>query len=84
MKCLDTGDEFPSEGPDGDHNALVAAFASTLVSFLDSLIEPVVPARFHAQCLQVRDKDEAFEVLNAFPHENINVSGRPLLARSRI
>ncbi|KAI9567754.1 DNase I-like protein [Boletus coccyginus] len=72
-ECLDTGDEFPCEGPDGDHRALVAAFASTLVAFLDSLIEPVVPARFHARCLQVRDKDEAFEVLNMFPHENINV-----------
>ncbi|KAG8216106.1 hypothetical protein J3R82DRAFT_8109 [Butyriboletus roseoflavus] len=72
-ECLDTGDEFPSEGPDRDRCALVAAFSSTLVSFLNSLIEPVVPARFHAECLQVRDKDEAFEVLNAFPHENINV-----------
>ncbi|KAH0831235.1 DNase I-like protein [Lanmaoa asiatica] len=73
VECLDTGDEFPSESPDGDHRALIAAFASTLVSFLDSLIEPVVPARLHAHCLQARDKDEAFEVLSAFPHESINV-----------
>ncbi|KAF8128623.1 DNase I-like protein [Boletus edulis] len=72
-ECLDTGDEFPSEGPDGDHRALVAAFSSTLVALLDSLIEPVVPARLHTQCLQARDKDEAFEVLSAFPHESINV-----------
>lgn len=75
VECLDTGDEFPCEGPDGDHRALVAAFANTLVVFLDSLIEPVVPARLHAQCLQARDKDEAFEVLNGFPHESINVGG---------
>ncbi|KAF8428466.1 hypothetical protein L210DRAFT_989796 [Boletus edulis BED1] len=71
--CLDMGDEFPSEGPDGDHRALVAAFSSTLVALLDSLIEPVVPARLHTQCLQAWDKDEAFEVLSAFPHESINV-----------
>lgn len=75
MQCLDTGDEFPLEGPDADRRALVAAFASTLVALLNSLIEPVVPARFHAQCLQARDKDEAFEVLSAFPHGNINVGG---------
>jgi len=72
-ECLDTGDEFPCEGPDGDHRALVAAFANTLVALLDSLIEPVVTAHLHAQCLQSRDKDEAFEVLNSFPHESINV-----------
>ncbi|KAF8119317.1 RhoGAP domain-containing protein [Boletus edulis] len=72
-ECLDTGDKFPSEGPDGDHRALVAAFSSTLVALLDSLIEPVVPAHLHTQCLQARDKDEAFEVLSAFPHESINV-----------
>ena len=75
VECLDTGDEFPCEGPDGDHRALVAASASTLVAFLDSLIEPVVPARLHAECLQASDRDEAFEVLNAFPHESINVGG---------
>jgi phosphatidylinositol-bisphosphatase len=75
VECLDTGDEFPCEGPDGDHRALVAAFANTLVALLDSLIEPVVPAHLHAQCLQSRDKDEAFEVLNSFPHESINVGG---------
>ncbi|KAF8558670.1 DNase I-like protein [Imleria badia] len=72
-ECLDTGDEFPSEGPDGDHSALAAVFTSTLVALLDSLIEPVVPASLHAECLQASDKDEAFEVLNAFPHESINV-----------
>ncbi|KAG9308328.1 DNase I-like protein [Chiua virens] len=69
-ECLDTGDEFPFEfPPEGDgrsggdppRNTVVAAFASTLVALLDSLIEPVVPARLHARCLQVKDKDEAFE-----------------------
>ncbi|KAF8419829.1 hypothetical protein L210DRAFT_3399657, partial [Boletus edulis BED1] len=76
-QCLDTGDEFPSEGPDGGHRALVAVFSSTLVALLDSLIEPVVPAPLHTRCLQARDKDEAFEMLNAFPHVNINVGGPP-------
>ncbi|KAF8419843.1 hypothetical protein L210DRAFT_3655078 [Boletus edulis BED1] len=54
-----------------------AVFSSTLVALLDSLIEPVVPAPLHTRCLQARDKDEAFEMLNAFPHVNINVGGPP-------
>ncbi|KAF8843428.1 DNase I-like protein [Paxillus ammoniavirescens] len=72
-ECLDTGEEFPYTSPNEDHRELVAAFASTLVSFLDSLTEPLVPPYLHARCLQAKDKDEAFELLDEFPHECINV-----------
>ncbi|KAF9224893.1 DNase I-like protein [Gyrodon lividus] len=72
-ECLDTGDEFPSTSPEENHRSLVAAFAGTLVSFLDSLTEPLVPPYLHVRCLQVRDKDQAFELMNEFPHECINV-----------
>ncbi|KIJ16415.1 hypothetical protein PAXINDRAFT_132353 [Paxillus involutus ATCC 200175] len=72
-ECLDTGDEFPCTSPNEDHRELVAAFAGTLASFLDSLTEPLVPPYLHARCLQTRDKDEAFELLDEFPHECINV-----------
>ncbi|KIK80565.1 hypothetical protein PAXRUDRAFT_765418 [Paxillus rubicundulus Ve08.2h10] len=72
-ECLDTGDEFPRTNPSEDHRDLVVAFASTLVSFLDSLTEPLVPPYLHARCLRTRDKDEAFELLDEFPHECINV-----------
>ncbi|KAF9238067.1 DNase I-like protein [Melanogaster broomeanus] len=75
-ECLDTGDEFPSASPNEEHCSLVAAIASTLVSFLDSLTTPLVPPSLHARCLQARDKDEAFEVavLVILSHELIGVS----------
>ncbi|KIJ64696.1 hypothetical protein HYDPIDRAFT_39912 [Hydnomerulius pinastri MD-312] len=72
-ECLDTGDDFPSASPDEDHRGLVAAFATTLVSLLDSLTEPLVPPHLHTRCLQTKDRDEAFELLDEFPHECINV-----------
>jgi phosphatidylinositol-bisphosphatase len=38
------------------------AFAVTLLRFLESLAEPIVPASLHMQCLEMNSRDEAFEV----------------------
>ena len=59
QKCLDTGDEFPSTTTECD---VPVAVVATLVAFLDSLVQPVVPPSLHAKCLQVRDTEAAFEV----------------------
>ncbi|KAI5833874.1 DNase I-like protein [Schizophyllum commune Tattone D] len=52
---------------------LSRAFASTLLSFLASLTEPVVPYALHARCASVASRDEAFEVLEALPPASVNV-----------
>ncbi|KAI6145171.1 DNase I-like protein [Pisolithus tinctorius] len=72
-ECLDTGEEFPTVTAESDRSDLCAAVASTLVAFLDSLVVPVIPPSLHARCLQVRDRETAFELLDEFPRESINV-----------
>lgn len=74
-ESLDTGSEFPFKpGTDGQYDRTIKiAFGETMVRFLDSLVEPVVPSQLHSKCLQVVDRDEAFEVLNEFPSESVNV-----------
>ncbi|KAI6126805.1 DNase I-like protein [Pisolithus sp. B1] len=72
-ECLDTGDEFPPMAAEGDRNDLSAAVASTLVAFLDSLVVPVIPPSLHARCLQAKDREAAFELLDEFPRASINV-----------
>ncbi|KAL1692679.1 hypothetical protein GGG16DRAFT_50999 [Schizophyllum commune] len=52
---------------------LSRAFASTLLSLLASLTEPVVPYALHARCASVASRDEAFEVLEALPPASVNV-----------
>ncbi|KAL4071719.1 DNase I-like protein [Scleroderma citrinum] len=61
-ECLDTGDEFPSTTAECDLPRIAAAVIATLVAFLDSLVQPVVPPYLHAMCLQVNDKEAAFEI----------------------
>lgn len=73
LECLDTGDEFPSATTDGGPPRISAAIAATLVAFLDSLVQPVVPSYLHARCLQVKDAEAAFELLGEFPRESINI-----------
>lgn len=58
---------------EGDRNDLSAAVASTLVTFLDSLVVPVIPPSLHARCLQAKDREAAFELLDEFPRASINV-----------
>ncbi|KAG2108377.1 DNase I-like protein [Suillus discolor] len=72
-ECLDTGDQFPSPQSGGEHGPLTTAIVSTLVQLLDSLVDPVVPPYLHARCLQMTSRDEAFELLDEFPPESVNV-----------
>jgi hypothetical protein len=41
---------------------MALAFAQTLLQFLDSLPEPLIPVSLHARCAQIKSRDEAFEV----------------------
>ncbi|KAG1789123.1 DNase I-like protein [Suillus plorans] len=72
-ECLDTGDQFPSPQSGEEHGPLTTAIVSTLVQLLDSLVDPVVPSYLHARCLQMTSRDEAFELLDEFPPESVNV-----------
>lgn len=72
-ECLDTGDQFPSPQSGEEHGPLTTAIVSTLVQLLDSLVDPVVPPYLHARCLQMTSRDEAFELLDEFPPESVNV-----------
>ncbi|KAG2040787.1 Endonuclease/exonuclease/phosphatase [Suillus americanus] len=72
-ECLDTGDQFPSPQSGEEHSPLATAIASTLVQLLDSLVDPVVPPYLHTRCLQMTSRDEAFELLDEFPPESVNV-----------
>lgn len=72
-ECLDTGDQFPSLESREEHGPLAIAITSTLVQLLESLVDPVVPAYLHARCLQMTSRDEAFELLDEFPPESVNV-----------
>ncbi|KAG1752256.1 DNase I-like protein [Suillus lakei] len=72
-ECLDTGDRFPSIKSGEEHGPLATAITSTLVQLLDSLVDPVVPPYLHARCLQMTSRDEAFELLDEFPPESVNV-----------
>ena len=38
------------------------AFSITLLRFLESLAESIVPVSLHPRCLEMNDRDEAFEV----------------------
>ena len=64
-QCLDTGEDFPFL-PDGDDPLIPHAFAATLLRFLDSLTDPVVPPSLHPSCTQMTSRDEAFEVCCLF------------------
>ncbi|OJA10505.1 hypothetical protein AZE42_07826 [Rhizopogon vesiculosus] len=72
-ECLDTGDEFPSVKSPEEQSRYATAIIGTLIQFLDSLADPVVPAYLHARCLQMTSRDEAFELLDEFPPESVNV-----------
>ncbi|KAJ3502590.1 hypothetical protein NLJ89_g8815 [Agrocybe chaxingu] len=71
-ECLDTGAEFPYSASASDPRISVA-FASTLLRFLDALPEPIIPASLHPQCIDMSNRDEAFELLDALPPASVNV-----------
>lgn len=65
LKSLDTGDEFAFR-PETSDVPIRLAFADTLLRFLNSLTEAVVPAAVHSRCRHAIDRDEAFEVMLSF------------------
>ncbi|KAJ7111389.1 Endonuclease/exonuclease/phosphatase [Mycena epipterygia] len=71
-ECLDTGAEFPFSPNPKDDKAPVA-FGETLLRLLDSLTEPIVPTELHTRCVDMTSRDEAFEMLDAFPSAAVNV-----------
>ncbi|KAF8909683.1 Endonuclease/exonuclease/phosphatase [Gymnopilus junonius] len=71
-ECLDTGDEFPY-APSTPDPQISLAFASALLLFLDSLGDPIIPAVLHPQCLEMTNRDEAFELLDALMPAAVNV-----------
>ncbi|KAH9933096.1 DNase I-like protein [Amylocystis lapponica] len=72
LECLDTGADFAFELAQDDPR-VARAFAESLVQLLASLSEPVVPVTLHSKCIQMTSRDEAFELLGAFPSVSVNV-----------
>ncbi|PPR03410.1 hypothetical protein CVT24_012705 [Panaeolus cyanescens] len=71
-ECLDTGNEFPF--PDNPNDSSIArSFATALVEFLNALPEPLIPATLHSRCLEMSNRDEAFELLDSVPAAAVNV-----------
>ncbi|TFY66027.1 hypothetical protein EVG20_g5062 [Dentipellis fragilis] len=70
-ECLDTDSPFPDSA--STKSEFAHAIATALLALLDSLVEPVIPYDLHARCASVVSKDDAFEMLDAFPGEAINV-----------
>ena len=60
-QCLDTGSDFPYPFDTSD-SKIPLAFATTLLRLLDSLVEPVIPASVHPRCIEMTNRDEAFDV----------------------
>ncbi|KAJ3794881.1 DNase I-like protein [Lentinula aff. detonsa] len=69
---LDTGNEFPYSH-DTRERSIPIAFGAALMELLESLPEYIVPKELHGRCVAVEDRDEAFEVLEEFPPESVNV-----------
>lgn len=73
-ESLDTGSDFPypSDTPDPK---IPLAFATTLLRLLDSLVEPVLPASMHPRCIEMTNRDEAFDLLGSglTPPVSVNV-----------
>ncbi|KJA23929.1 hypothetical protein HYPSUDRAFT_136984 [Hypholoma sublateritium FD-334 SS-4] len=72
IECLDTGNEFPYP-PDTTSPDISVAFASTLLAFLESLPESIIPAPLHRRCLEMASRDEAFELLEELAPASVNV-----------
>ncbi|KAI0366527.1 DNase I-like protein [Pilatotrama ljubarskyi] len=71
-ECLDTGADFTLDEPGGEAKMAIAV-ADTLLQFLDSLVEPVIPNTLHARCAEMTSRDEAFELLDQLPAVHVNV-----------
>ncbi|KAF9484055.1 DNase I-like protein [Pholiota conissans] len=71
-ECLDTGEAFPFKEQTPDPQIPIA-FAATLIAFLNSLTESIIPATLHQRCLDMTNRDEAFELLDELSPAAVNV-----------
>ncbi|KAI0049485.1 DNase I-like protein [Auriscalpium vulgare] len=76
-ECLDTGTDFPAPPKPPPHHTIdpsyARAVATTLVDFLDSLPEPVIPVALHVRCAGIASRDAAYEMLSLFPPASVNL-----------
>ncbi|CAG8545413.1 10754_t:CDS:10 [Acaulospora colombiana] len=73
-EALDTGDPFPFEKePEWKEGEITLAFGETLVHFLRSLPEPLVPLEAHPLIADVLMEDNT-EFLDKLPHSSVNSS----------
>lgn len=85
-ESLDTGAELPpypapmapessqTQTVDPDATASYArTIAAVLLAFLRSLPESIVPLSLHQRCAESTSRDEALEMLSAFPPASVNV-----------
>ncbi|KLO08776.1 DNase I-like protein [Schizopora paradoxa] len=59
-ECLDTGDDFPKFE---DAAIYARSVAEVLVTLLQALPTPVIPASLHQRCISQTDRDEGLEML---------------------
>ncbi|KAF6751635.1 DNase I-like protein [Ephemerocybe angulata] len=71
--CLDTGDDFPWNPEENKDAQIAFSFGSTLLLLLDSLPDPVIPGILHPKCVEMTNRDEAFELLDAVHPAAVNV-----------
>ncbi|KAJ2922907.1 hypothetical protein H1R20_g14167, partial [Candolleomyces eurysporus] len=71
--CLDTGDEFSWSAEDTTDPQVPLAVGAALLLLLDSLPEPVIPGILHPRCVEMSNRDEAFELLDAVHPAAVNV-----------
>ncbi|KAL6304662.1 DNase I-like protein [Sparassis latifolia] len=71
-ECLDTGADLDCV-EQCKESRFALAVGECLLQLLAALPEPVVPIDLHPRCVQMTSRDEAFELLNEFPKESVNV-----------
>ncbi|KDQ18332.1 hypothetical protein BOTBODRAFT_63341 [Botryobasidium botryosum FD-172 SS1] len=81
VEYLDTGEDFvfallgsdaTADGAPPDER-VVLSFGETLVQFLQSLTEPVIPWGFHARCAAAVDREACLEIVAELPPASANV-----------
>ncbi|KAF8491842.1 DNase I-like protein, partial [Russula emetica] len=84
-ESLDTGTKLPpcpapmapessqTQTVDSDEANYARTIAAVLLAFLRSLPESVVPLSLHERCAESATRDEALEMLSAFPPASVNV-----------
>ncbi|TFK29489.1 hypothetical protein FA15DRAFT_346347 [Coprinopsis marcescibilis] len=72
-ECLDTGSEFPYPAAETTDPEVPLAFGVVLLRLLSSLPDPVIPTILHPRCVDLTNRDEAFELLDAVQPVAVNV-----------